>query len=141
MPGTRRRGLLRTLLALAPAVAGCALRPVPVPVDPEATVAAHQEGRTLVVDRLPDGGRVGTVRPASVVRLPGRPDFVVGTDGETLGGLWVVAPATVVARRGTGTEDAPVGKIEPTWQDDVIRLTIAPADGPPLRSDPFRREG
>lgn len=143
MHASRRPSLLRTLIAAAPVAgvaAGCTFTHVAVPVDAGATIAAHQERRELVVDKLPDG-RVGTVRPASFVKLPGTPDFVLATDREVLGGLWLVAPAHVVVRRDTSKTDAPIGEVVPSWQDDVIRLTFTPVDGSPFRTDPLRREG
>jgi hypothetical protein len=139
---TSRSGV-RTLVSLASLLGvtgGCTLAHVPIPVDSSATVAAHQERRGLVVDKLPDGG-VGTLRPGAIVKLPGNPDFVLATDASTIGGMWLVAPAHVVVRQGTSKGDPVVGEVTPSWQDDVIRLTLTPSGGKPFRTDPLRREG
>ena len=127
------------LLAGAAALAiGCAGLRHPLAVDPDASFAAHREHGGLVVDRL-GPGRVGELRPAHWVRLPGDPTFVLAADGERLAALWVTGERVVVRR--APAEDAPVvGEIDPAWDEDAIRLVIRTADGSSFRTDPFARQ-
>jgi len=34
-----------------------------------------------------------------------------------------------------------IGRVEPSWDNNAIRLTLHPADGPPIQSDVFQRVG
>src|SRR5206468_5962589 len=104
----------RLLLALATATAACALAPPHIAVEPDATFAAHQEHRGLVIDRLA-GGRTATLGPAGWIRLP-RPTFVLDADGERIAALWLSGERVVVRR--TSSETSPVvAEITPGWED------------------------
>src|SRR5437667_12519211 len=95
----------RLPLALATATAACALAPPHIPVEPDATFAAHQEHRGLVTDRLA-GGRTATLGPAGWIRLPGGPTFVLDADGATLAALRLPGERLVVRR--TSSAPSPV---------------------------------
>lgn len=127
-----------TLLAAALTL-GCAMLRRPVPVDPEATFAAHQEHAGLVIDRLA-AGRSGELRPPGWFRRPGAPSFVLVAGGERLAAYW---PDTerVVVRRAPSTEAPLVGEVTSSWEQGSIRLALQPVGGPTFRSDPFAREG
>ena len=118
---------------------GCVALHRPVPVDPEATFAAHQEHTGLVIDRLARG-RSGELRPPGWFRRPGAPSFVLVADGERIAAFWPDTERVVV--RGTASREAPVvGEVTSSWDQGAIRLALQPAGGPAFRSDPFAREG
>jgi len=122
-----RLGLLILLL-------GCARLFRPVPVDPDVTFAAHAEHGGLAVDRLPGGGAGRVVAPGWL-RWPGAPSFVLREDDRTLARLWLTAPARVEVR----SAEAPESEVEPSWDENALRLTLRPASGAPLRTDVFER--
>lgn len=129
----------RLPLALATATAACALAPPHIAVEPDATFAAHQEHRGLVIDRLA-GGRTATLGPAGWIRLPGEPTFVLDADGERVAAFWLSGERVVVRR--TSSETSPVvAEITPSWEDGAIRLTLQADGGPPFRTDVFARAG
>ena len=127
------------MLLAAALTLGCATLRRPVPVDPEATFAAHQEHTGLVIDRLARG-RSGELRPPSWFRRPGAPSFVLVAGGERLAAYW---PDTerVIVRRAPSTEAPLVGEVTSSWEQDSIRLALQLVGGPTFRSDPFAREG
>ncbi len=128
---------LATVLATVARFAlGCAVPPPSVTVDSGVTFAIHRAHGGLVIDRF-DTGRSGRLRPASWLRRPGEPTFVLEVADETPVAFWLPAPATVVVRR----DGTAVGDVRPEWEDGAIRLTLASRDGPPLRTDVFGREG
>ena len=131
-----RCGRLSVPLVLA---AACALSPPHIPVEPDATFAAHQEHRGLVIDRMA-GGRTGMVRPPSWLRLPGGPTFVLDAEGERIAALWLSGERVVVRRTSSDTSPV-VAEITPSWEDGAIRLTLQAAGGPPFRTDVFARAG
>ncbi len=118
---------------------GCVALHRPVPVDPEATFAAHQEHAGLAIDRLARG-RSGELRPAGWLRRPGAPAFVLVADGQRIAALWPT-PDRVVVRSAMSREAPLVGEVASSWDDGAIRLALQPAGGPAFRSDPFAREG
>ncbi len=118
---------------------GCVALHRPVPVDPEATFAAHQEHAGLAIDRLARG-RSGELRPAGWFRRPGAPAFVLVADGQRIAALWPT-PDRVVVRSAMSREAPLVGEVASSWDDGAIRLTLQPAGGPSFRSDPLAREG
>jgi hypothetical protein len=129
--------VFRILFALAAVGGACARLHAPVTVDPDATFAAHLEHDGLRIDRL-GHAQAGTIGPASWFRGPGAAAFVVETDGERQGALWVTAERVVV--RTTAAECSPsIGEVSKSWDDGAIRLTIHPNDGPVLQSDVLRR--
>ena len=102
------------------------------------TFAAHDVHGGLVVDHWA-GGAPGELQPASWFRWPGGPSHVLRTGGTEGAALWLGAPGRATVRSGP-TTDAPItGRVEPSWDDNAIRLTITPAVGPPIRSDVFTR--
>lgn len=125
-----------TLLVVAASRAAEATRYLLAP--PETTFAAHAIHGGLQIDRM-QGGEPTVLKPQGWFRWPGEPILVMRTDvGHELG-LWLVETGSVVVRDGV-TKDAPViGRVEPSWDDEAIRLTIWPATGPPIRGDVFTR--
>ena len=103
---------------------------------PETTFAAHAIHAGLQIDRM-RGGEPTVLKPSGWFRWPGEPILVMRTDGQHEIGLWLVETGSVVVRDGV-TEDAPViGRVEPRWDDEAIRLTLWPRTGPPIRGDVF----
>src|SRR5438128_9532456 len=134
-----KASMYRHALFVLLACAACRLVSPPfVPIDPVVDFAAHVEHDRIVVDRLPDGSR-GIVEAPGWFRWGGAPTFVLTRDGQTVAGLWLTAPATVQVR-ASRSRTAPVrATIEPSWDDNAIRLAIRPPDGPSLRTDAFQR--
>ncbi len=127
------------LLLAGTLAAGCAAIQRPVEVDPAATFAAHQEHVVLVVDRF-ERGRAGRLGPASWLRRPGAPAFVLDVGGDKVAAMWV-AGSQVVVRRTASEASALVGDVTPSWQDGAIRLALGPAGAPAFRTDLFARKG
>jgi hypothetical protein len=127
------------LLLASALAAGCAAIQHPVEVDPAATFAAHQERAVLVVDRF-ERGRAGHLGPASWIRTPGAPTFVLDVGGDQIAAMWI-AGSRVVVHRTTSETSALVGTVTPSWQDGAIRLALEPAGSPAFRTDLFVRNG
>jgi len=129
----------RFLLAAALLV-GCRLSHQ-VPIEPGVNFAAHVEHERLVIDRLPDGG-AGEVAPRGWLRWPGSasPTLVLTEKNGTVAGLWLTAPATVEVRSGTSTTATSLGSVEPSWEDNAIRLTLHAAAEGPFDTDLFARQ-
>jgi hypothetical protein len=103
------------------------------------TFAAHEVHGGIAVDQM-EGGEPGVAKAPSLIRLPGRPALVVKDGDGKEAGLWVTAPSTVVVRKGSSETDPLDGRVEPSWENEAIRLTIERAGRPPLKSDIFERE-
>ena len=128
-------GMLAALTAGAASAIGAA-EPT---LDRPPTFVAHDVHGGLAVDQM-NGGQPAVASAPGWLRLPGQPALVMedGKRGETA--LWVTAPATVVVRKGS-SQNAPLdGRVTPSWENESIRLSIEPADGPALKSDVFERE-
>ena len=126
------------LLALLAVMSGCG--PVRIPaseLSSSATFAAHQVHNGFFIDRLPDGGS-GVVESARWINRPGSPQFRVRAERATLGELWLIAPAHVEVYESGVPHPA---KVEPSWDDGAIRLTLRLATAGPLRSSVFTRIG
>jgi hypothetical protein len=107
---------------------GCVTLRRPVEVDPEATFAAHQEHASLAIDRF-DRGRSGRLGPAAVLRLPGKPTFVLEVEGEKIAFVWLAGSEATVRRTPADTSPL-VGTVTPGWDENAIRLTLKPSEGP-----------
>jgi hypothetical protein len=107
--------------------------------EPETTFTAHAIHGGLAIDHM-TGGQPTMLEPQGWFHWPGDPTLVM-PGGRHPVGLWLVETGHVVVRDGT-TENSPViGRVEPSWDDNAIRLTLRPADGPPIQSDVFQRVG
>lgn len=127
-----------TIVALLTLV-GCVHLSRPVPVDPGVNFAAHVEHDKIVLDRVP-GGQDGEVKAARRFQLTGSPAFLVVTNGKTVAEIALTAPATVELRRTEGGGTPARGGIEPSWEDNSVRLTLR-TSGDTFRSDLFGRSG
>lgn len=133
------RAVLGMIAALAAgaAAAGGAAEPA---TDGPPTFAAHDVHGGLAVDQM-KGGEPATVTAPGWLRMPGQPEFVVPDgNGREAAALWITAPSTVVVRKGSSTNAPLDGRVEPSWENESIRLSIEPAGGPVLKSDVFQRE-
>ena len=132
-----------TRLALAFAiclgVASCAAiyRPT-VQIDSAATFGAHQVSQGLDVDRL-ERGQTATLRPASWLRLAGAPTYALTAEGHRIAAFWLDG-SQVIVRREASKGSPLIGRIDPSWDMNAIRLAIRPADGPSFQTDPFLRQ-
>lgn len=137
-----RLSLARHARALgALAFAGCATLPSlhrEVTPDPDATFTAHIEHKTLVLDRLPGGGR-GTVVPPGWFRGPGQADRILQRDGATRAAFWLVAPSQVEIHETTTRSSPALGEVVPSWDDGAIRLTLRTPEGEAFTTDRLER--
>jgi hypothetical protein len=123
---------LHTTLALL-AVLGCGRLSRSVPIDPGVNFAAHAERGRIVLDRVP-GAHGGLVESAGGIHWSA-PVFTVTTEGKPVAELSLTAPATVQVRGADGGG----GAVEPSWEDNAIRLTLHFAGDATLKSDLFER--
>jgi hypothetical protein len=138
-PGTVHLGVMRILTTLALLVLpGCVRMSRPVSIDPDVNFAAHVEHDQIVLDRVP-GGHGGVVEVPGWFHWGTSPSFVVTSDGQTVADLSLTAPATVQVRSGGGAGAPVLGAVEPSWEDNAIRLTLRPSGDAILRSDLFAR--
>jgi hypothetical protein len=97
------------------------------------TFAAHETHAGLVIDQM------GTAAPVLVAPEAGwhwgEPTFVLH-DRDATEELRVTSPARVVVQDPQGRR---LGTVEPSWDDNALRLTLHSASGPPLQSDVFHR--
>jgi hypothetical protein len=128
---------LEATLALVAAL-GCVRLSRPVPIDPDVNFAAHVQHDQIVLDRVP-GGHGGLVEAPGWFHWSTSPSFVVTTDGQTVADLSLTAPATVRVRSGGGVGAPVLGSVEPSWEDNAIRLTLRSSGDAVLRSDLFER--
>jgi hypothetical protein len=138
--GVPGRPLGGSLLALALALVGssCVADTQPVPVDPGLTFAAHEVHAGLVIDRTTHGG-TGIATPAAGLHFF-EAALVLRTDGTSDRELRITGPGRVVVERRTPEPGpAELGLVEPSWVNNAIRLTLRPADGPPVQSGRFHR--
>jgi hypothetical protein len=134
-----RRAATAAGWAIALAVAGCGTGPARLPVDPGATFAAHLVHGGFAVDAMPRGEPT-VLAPAHWLRLPGQAAFVVAAGSARGEGIWVTRPGGALVRRSIDRHAAVLGRVEPSWENNAIRLTIEPATGAPIRTGSFRRE-
>ncbi len=118
-------------------LASCASAPHTVPVDPRVNFAAHVEHRGLVIDRA-RGEEPAVVVPAGSLFSEG-PNYLLEADGKTLAALWLKDLAHVTVRRTADPASPVIGRVQASWKDGAIRLTLEPADGPPLQTGRFHR--
>ncbi len=106
----------------------------PVPVDRNLTFAAHETHAGLVIDRTAHGGtgiatpHGGFLHPVSLLRT-----------ADAVEEITIMSPGRVVVERPTSGHETEVGRIEPAWDDNAIKLTIRPAQGPPVQTGRFHR--
>lgn len=110
----------------------------PVPGDGLATFSAHETHDGLAIDRM-RGGEPAVFAPERWFRMPGDPILVRQDGSGQHAGLWLVETGSVIVRDGPTKDARLIGRVEPSWDDQAIRLSLEPAGGPPLKSDVFRR--
>jgi hypothetical protein len=86
------------------------------------------------------GGEPTLVGPPSWLRLPGAATYVMPEGSDRGEGIWLAAPGRAVVRRTLASDSPLVGVVEPSWDDDAIRLALEPVGHPRLQSDVFARE-
>jgi hypothetical protein len=139
-----RAGRASVRLVACGLLATCTLTPVLAfgevsPADSApATFAAHESHEGLVIDHA-SNGHPGLFAPEGWFRWPGEPILVMRDADGRDAGLWLVETGKVVVRAGTTKDARVIGRVEPSWDDDAIRLSLEPAGSQPLRSGVFRR--
>jgi hypothetical protein len=133
------RNLVVTVLTVV--ASGCFLRPksMTMPVDPEATFAAHAEHGGIALDRT-RRGTSGKVVPAGWVRTPGSPTFVLRVADQPVAFFWLSGDR-VVARPSQSSAEPPTVEVVPAFEAGAIKLTIRPRGGGALHTDTLAREG
>jgi hypothetical protein len=120
-------------------IGACAPTAQRLPADPDVTFAAHRVHGGLMIDEM-RGGEAGFLGPASWLRLPGEPAYVLTMGASRGEGLWLRGPGDVVVRRTLSRDSAVVGAVEPSWENNAIRFALERAGRPALRTDLFVRE-
>jgi hypothetical protein len=67
------------------------------------------------------------------------PNFLLKSGGKTLAALWVQDSGHVIIRRSVDPSSPLIGRVDATWHQGAIRLTLTPADGPALQLGRFHR--
>jgi hypothetical protein len=107
----------------------------PEQIDPGATFVAHSVHAGFAIDRF-------EARSAALDAAGWRgagPTFLLRADGRTLAALALSAPASVEVRPASGASI--VATIEPSWEDQAIRLAVHTPDGVVLRTSTFDHVG
>jgi hypothetical protein len=120
-------------------VTACARAARPLPADPAATFQAHVIHGGFMVDEM-RGGAPTVASAPGWLRLPGDPALVLAGGGANGEAVWIDAPGSATVRAARASSAPLVGRVASGWEDDAVRLTIAPRGHRPLRSDPFVRE-
>src|SRR5262245_20782926 len=130
---------LAVVFAICLCIASCTAiyRPT-VKRDPAATFGAHRVSKGLDIDRL-ERGRTATLRPVSWLRLSCEPTYALTAEGQRIAAFWMHG-IRVVVRREASEGSPPIGRIDPSWDENAIRLAIRPAEGPSFQTDPFIRQ-
>src|SRR5262245_24035626 len=100
--------------------AACVHEAARVPsLDPRATFAAHRVHGGFEIDRLASGqsGRIDADGAFSR-----RPRYTIRIDGAPAAELWKNGPASVTMRTTDGVDRPPILAIEPSWEEQAIRL-------------------
>ena len=130
------RHLPRLTAATLLITAGCIADAAPVRVDSGVTFAAHETHAGLVIDRDTRGG-TGLAQPRGGFF---EPVYLVRTQDGDDERLRIESPGRVVVEgRTTASASPEVGRVEPSWENNAIRLTLRPPDGPPIQTGLFRR--
>jgi hypothetical protein len=116
---------------------GCGVDARRIPVDQGLTFAAHTVHGGLVVDRMTNGD-TGVAEPEGGWSSLTNPEVDVHFNGAG-GDRRLVGTGPVVVHRGTSDQGPVSGRVEPSWDNQAIRLTLRPASGPPLTTDIFTR--
>ena len=116
---------------------GCGVDARATPVAPGVTFAVHTVHGGLVVDHMQNGD-TGLAEPEGGWSSLTNPEFDVHFNGAG-GDRRLVGTGPIVVHRGTSDEGPVSGRVEPSWDDQAIRLTLSPAGAPPLTSDIFTR--
>ena len=124
-------GLLLGLITSA----GCSLMSRAAPGDSSATFAAHVASRGLVIDQM-EGGQPGVLE-LSATPSSG-PQFVLYSGGVPTAALWVSGADTVV--RAAPDSAAPaIGRVDASWDERAIRLTLTPEGDGVFSTSAFKR--
>jgi hypothetical protein len=128
------------VIILAGTACSCFLRPksLTMPVDPEATFAAHAEHGGIALDRT-GRGPLGKVAPAGWLRTPGSPTFVLRLAEQPVAFFWLSGDR-VVARPGESSAEPATVEVLPAFEAGAIKLTIRPRGSGALRTDTLARE-
>jgi hypothetical protein len=104
-----------------------------------ATLVAHETRNGVVIDRM-SGGEPATIESKAWWPSRATPSFVLREHGAAAAGLWLTSSAAVTVRAGTDGGAPLAGRVEPSWEDGAITLTLVPARGPTLHTGVFQRQ-
>jgi hypothetical protein len=131
---------LLVIVILTTALGGCLLmRPASIPLDPEATFAAHDEHGGIVLDRTQRGSG-GQIATSGWLRAPGSPTFVLRVEEQAVAFFWL-SGGSVVGRLRSNSAEPPSVEVEPSFEAGAVKLTARRGGGQSLRTDTFAREG
>jgi hypothetical protein len=130
------RGARAIVLAILLGACTPRIAPPPPGIEPGTTFAAHRVHGGYAIDRL-ENGRNGMIEATGWRPWSDGPGFLVEADGYTVAALGQPSTAVVGVRT---TPSAPVvATVEPSWDNQAIRLTVNTADGTAFRTGPFQR--
>jgi hypothetical protein len=104
-------------------------------VDPDADFAAHLEHRGMVIDRM-EGNESAVLKPDGSW-FSNR--YLLRSDGKTIAALRFKDPDHITVRQSADPTAPVVGRVEGTWDNGALRLTLQPADGPAYTLGRFHR--
>jgi hypothetical protein len=129
---------LSWLIAL---VAGAGCSPYQrLPVEPGASFGAHIVRGGLMVDEMRGDDQPALVTSTRWLPAFTVPELVVNRGPARGEGIWLEGPGHAVVRSTESPDSPVVGRVEPFWDHDAIRLVIEPAGSGPFWSDVFVRQ-
>lgn len=124
-------GLLLGLITSA----GCSLLSHDRAQESDATFAAHAASSGLVIDRM-EGGQSGLLKLSTTPF--GGPQFVLYSGGVPTAALWVSGADTVVRSAPDAAAPA-IGRVNASWDERAIRLTLKPEGDGSFSTSVFKR--
>ena len=120
----------------------CALASYAAPLralatDPTVAFSAHVEHQGLVIDQAPNGEPAVLVPSGSL--FSSGPNFLLQSGGKTLAAFWMDNSGHAIVRRTAEPSSPLIGRVDATWRQGAIQLTLTPADGAALKLGRFHR--
>lgn len=128
----------RTLVVVAfVANAACAWLPHEIPIDPDATFAAHTDSAGLVIDKM-DSGQQGKLIPSTTTLFEHGPQLLLETTTGPTAALWIEGP-DIVVRQAHDPSAPAIGRVDATWDRGAVQLTLIPEGNGTYRTTAFNR--
>ena len=131
-------GIACCLIPFGGMVAGCAPYQR-IPPDTGVSFAAHLVKGGLMIDRMRNDDRTALATSTRWLRLHHEPTLVLQKGTSHGEGIWLDGPGNAVVRTSESPDAPIVGRVEPAWTDQAIRLTIEPIGAPSVSTGVFVR--